>query len=89
MAWSPDEAIPEFYTDPTIFSSIHSDLPDLGLPDWLDSVNDKESSDWSAAQEFCDWHLSMLESEPVSRDLHTWFDLTFGYKLSGAAAVRY
>ena len=77
MSWSPDEAIPEFFTDPTIFHSVHPDLTNLGLPDWVED-----------AEQFCAWHLSRLESEEVSRDLHSWIDLTFGYKLSGAAAVR-
>ena len=77
MSWSPDEAIPEFYTDPRIFSSIHSDLPELELPEWT-----------RTAEEFCDWHRARLESPSVSAQLHSWIDLTFGYKLSGSAAIR-
>lgn len=38
--WSPDEAIPEFYTDPTVFESIHPELLDLALPDWAASPQD-------------------------------------------------
>ena len=77
MSWSPDEAIPEFYTDPKIFSSINPELPDLELPDWT-----------RTAEEFCDWHRARLESTEVSAQLHSWIDLTFGYKLSGSAAIR-
>ena len=77
MEWSPDEAIPEFYTDPTIFFSIHPDLPDLELPEWTKDP-----------QEFISWHRDLLESAEVTSQLHSWIDLTFGYKLSGVAAVR-
>jgi len=77
MSWSPDEAIPEFYTDPHIFTSLHPDLPDLALPSWAES-----------GEEFCSWHLERLEGDMVSTHIHTWIDLTFGYKLSGSAAVR-
>lgn len=74
--WTPDECIPEFYCDPQIFYSLHSGMTDLAVPSWA-----------SDPTEFIKLHRDALESHRVSSQIHHWIDITFGYKMSGQAAV--
>ncbi|XP_043709204.1 protein GFS12 isoform X1 [Telopea speciosissima] len=74
--WTPDECIPEFYSDPRIFTSLHSGMSDLAVPSWANSPED-----------FIKLHRDALESNRVSREIHHWIDITFGYKMSGQAAL--
>lgn len=74
--WTPDECIPEFYCDPRIFYSLHSGMPDLAVPSWA-----------GTPEEFIKLHRDALESNRVSFQIHHWIDITFGYKMSGEAAI--
>ena len=75
--WTPDEAIPDFYDNPEIFSSIHGEMSDLCVPDWAPS-----------AEDFVRRHRAALESPRVSAHLHRWIDLTFGCALFGRQAIE-
>ncbi|CAH2072430.1 unnamed protein product [Thlaspi arvense] len=74
--WTPDECIPEFYCDSRIFCSLHPSMSDLAVPPWA-----------SSPEEFIRVHRDALESPHVSSLLHHWIDITFGYKMSGQAAI--
>ena len=75
-AWSPDEAIPEFYCDPSVFAS-RNGLPDLKVPPWC-----------ADAQDFVCYHRSLLEAPEVNANIHKWIDLNFGCSVSGPHAAR-
>jgi hypothetical protein len=76
------ELIPEFFATPEfLLNSEHFDLgpghDDVVLPPWA-----------STAAAFVILNRRALESAFVSRHLHKWIDLIFGYKQSGDEAVK-
>ena len=82
------ELIPEFYYLPEMFVNVNN--VDFGVKQSTGrAVNHCGLPPWAAdAFDFVAKNRAALESEHVSRHLHLWIDLVFGYKQRGPAAVR-
>jgi hypothetical protein len=94
--WTPDECIPEFYMDSSVFNSVHknyglTDLEVPGFPSFFNSLSSPSAcaSPMMTPDEFIRYHREVLESDYVSENLHLWIDLTFGYCLEGEAAIEH
>ncbi|OQR92841.1 hypothetical protein ACHHYP_03160 [Achlya hypogyna] len=74
--WSPEECIPEFFLDASIFTSVHDEMPSLDLGP-------------QSPEAFIRHHRAALESDDASRHLHAWIDLNFGVALAGDTAVAH
>lgn len=92
--WTPEECIPEFFYDPSIFQSIHDDLPDLNVPDWCHGPGfrllierRKHFPSVLFLEEFVQKHRQLLESREVSEHLHLWIDLIFGHKVKSFISI--
>ena len=82
------ELIPEFYYQPEFLRNSNglrlgttqrgTALGDVALPPWARG----------SPEEFVRVMAAALESEHVSRHLHEWVDLVFGFKQQGRAAVE-
>jgi hypothetical protein len=82
------ELIPEFFTLPEMFINTNSfplgttqrgrRIDNVGLPPWAKG----------SAYEFVKIHRLALESEYVSKNLHHWVDLVFGYQQRGLEAEK-
>ncbi|KAK9819324.1 hypothetical protein WJX74_006280 [Apatococcus lobatus] len=80
------ELIPEFYsTDPSFLTV--SETADFGQRSSGARVGNVDLPPWATdAADFVGKLAEALESPPVSRALHKWIDLIFGFKNAGAAA---
>ena len=80
------ELIPEFFTLPELL--LNNNKFPLGQTQRGQLVNDVGLPPWArgSAHEFVRIHRLALESEYVSRNLHHWVDLVFGFKQRGPEA---
>jgi len=79
------ELVPELFSLPECLLNL-SGL-DLGVRQDGSRVSHVELPPWANnAYHFVHEHRLALESEPVSRSLHRWIDLVWGYKQTGTAA---
>ncbi len=80
------ELIPEFFYLPDFLSNPNG--YDLGVEEDGHRIDDVGLPSWArgSAHEFIRLHRQALESEYVSRHLHHWIDLIWGYKQRGRAA---
>lgn len=82
------ELIPEFFYLPDFL--INADKHDLGVQQTGNRVNHVEMPKWCKRNpyRFIALQRLALESEIVSRNLHNWIDLIFGYKQRGKDAEK-
>jgi factor associated with neutral sphingomyelinase activation len=82
------ELIPEFYQPPGDFLSNFMNL-NLGMRSDGVQVNDVVLPPWASnAEDFTKKCQEALECDCVSRSLHHWIDLIFGYKQQGKNAEK-
>lgn len=79
------ELVPEFFYLPEMFKNVNN--IEFGVTQSGDKVDAVVLPPWaSSPEEFVAKQREALESEHVSKNLHHWIDLIFGYKQRGKAA---
>ncbi|ETN20580.1 hypothetical protein PPTG_03554 [Phytophthora nicotianae INRA-310] len=82
------ELTPEFFASDGSFLRNRNGYT-LGKRHDQQAVNDVQLPKWAnTPEEFIRIHRAALESEYVSRHLHLWIDLIFGYKQRGRASLQ-
>ena len=81
------ELVPEWYYLPEMFENVNR--VDFGAKQSGRRVDDVRLPPWARdARDFVAKNRAALESEHVSKHLHLWIDLVFGYKQRGAEATK-